>query len=175
MFPENRIAFFLAELDANPKYKLVAAGDFNATISSSSKESGLWDYSLGCNNSDTVETSDNGERFMEWCLLHNLKITNSFFRSKRKHHGTWKNPRTKKWVRKDYICTSNWMMKFVQRCRVYIGPSSLFLTDHRLLVMDITFPSTKKHLQKYLSRRPNYEERAVTDFAALRKDVDRYN
>ena len=70
------------------------------------------------------------------------------------------------------MCTTAWMSKFVKKCRVYIGPSSLFDSDHRIVVMDVTFPSTKKHLKKYLSRRPNFEEAAVTDFVALRKDPE---
>ena len=63
-------------------------------------------------------------------------------------------------------------MKFARKCRVYIGPSALFLTDHRLVVMDVQFPSTKKHLQHQLSRRPNREDIERTDYSALRYDQD---
>ena len=135
------------ELDANPSYKVATLGDFNAKISSTSKECGAWDLILGNNNSDRVETTNNGERFLKWCLEHKMKMVNSFFRSKRIHRGTWRNPKTERWKRIDYICTTEWMLKFVRKCRVYIGPSPLFHTDHRLLVMDVQFPSTKRHLQ----------------------------
>ena len=45
------------ELSVHSKYKLVTLGDLNATIGSSSKESGLWDSILGHNNSDRIETN----------------------------------------------------------------------------------------------------------------------
>ena len=41
-------------------------------------------------------------------------------------------------------------MRFVRSCRVFIGPSLLFDTDHRAVVMDIEFPSTKYQLHKQL-------------------------
>ena len=52
------------DLNVHSKYKLVTLGDLNATIVTSSKESGAWDNVLGHNNSDRVETSDNGERLL---------------------------------------------------------------------------------------------------------------
>ena len=160
------------DLDADPKYKVLTAGDFNATISSSSKESGAWDNVLGYNNSDRVETNNNGERFLKWCLHHNMKIMNSFFRTKRIHRGTWRHPRTRKWKRIDYMCTTGWISKFVKLCRVYVGPSSLFDTDHRLLVMDIKFPSSKKQLHYHLSRQHNTDDVVKTNFQALRGDEE---
>ena len=160
------------DLNGTPSYKVVTLGDFNATISSTSKASGAWDSILGSNNSDRVETTDNGDRFLKWCLEHEMKMVNSFFRSKRIHRGTWRNPRTGKWKRIDYICTTGWMMKFVRKCRAYIGPSPLFDTDHRLLVMDVQFPSTKKHLQYELSRRPSREDTERVDFSTLCYDQD---
>ena len=59
-----------------PTFKLVTLGDFNATISLRSKDSGAWDSVLGSNNSDKVNTTDNGERFLAWCLEHQMKIMN---------------------------------------------------------------------------------------------------
>ena len=160
------------DLDANPKFKVVTLGDFNATISSTSKESGAWDSILGSNNSDRVETTNNGDRFLSWCLEHKMKIVNSAFRSKRVHRGTWRHAGTGKWKRLDYICTTEWLMKFVQRCRVYIGPSSLFDTDHRLLVMDMRFPSTKRQLLHHISRRPTRSDVERIDYSVLCRDKD---
>ena len=125
------------------KSKVIALGDFNATISSHSKTSGAWDTVLGHNNSDRVDTNSNGERFLAWCSKSKLKIANSIFRSKRVHRGTWQHAATGKWKRLDYICTTGLVMKFVKSCRVYIGPSRLFDSDHRLLVMDMNFPEPK--------------------------------
>ena len=143
-----------AELVSQPKYKLIVLGDFNATISSESKNTGAWDAVLGHNNSDRVETNGNGERFLSWCLKNKMQIVNSQFRSKRIHRETWRHAATGKWKRVDYICTTRWMSKFIQSCRVYIGPSKNFDTDHRMLVMNIMFPCTKKQLREQLRRSP---------------------
>lgn len=129
------------KLDENPSYKIVVLLDFNATISSKSKESGSWDSILG-HNSDKVETNDNGECMLKWCLK-NLKITNSLFRSKRIHWEIWRHAAMGNWKRVDYICTSNRVYKMVKSCRVYIGPSGQFDSDDRMLAMDVTFPAMK--------------------------------
>ena len=104
------------DLDDNPRYKLVTLGDFNATISSQSKESGSWEPVLGHNNSDRVETNNNGERMLAWCLENHMKIMNTCFGTKRIHRGTWRHAATGKWKRVDYICTSNWVSRFVRSC-----------------------------------------------------------
>ena len=127
------------QLDQKPKYKVITLGDFNATISSHSKECGSWDTILGHNNSDRVETNSNGERLLTWCLQSQMKIMNTSFRSKRIHRGTWRHAATGKWKRVDYICTSEWVSKMVKSCRAYVGTEKTFDTDHRLLVMNIAF------------------------------------
>ena len=171
-------AFYVAldkakdELDKNPKYKLVTLGDLNATISSDSKLSGSWDTILGHNNSDRVETNDNGNRLLAWCLKSRLKIMNTIFRTKRIHRETWRHPGTGKWKRVDYICTSSWVAQFVRSCRVFIGPSSLFDTDHRLLVMNVEFPATKLQLNFQLSRTVVREDKPLSNLLALRDDPD---
>ena len=60
--------------DLKPKFKVIAIGDINATISSHSKKSGMLDVILGCNNFDRVETDGNGERLLGWCLKHTMII-----------------------------------------------------------------------------------------------------
>ena len=77
-----------ADLNSTPKYKVVPLGDFNATISSESKNCGSWDTILGHNNSDKVDTNNNGERMLAWCLQNKMKIMNSIFRTKRIHRET---------------------------------------------------------------------------------------
>ena len=158
-------------LDETPKYKIVTMGDFNSTISSKSKDSGAWDQVLGHNNSDRVDTNNNGDRLLMWCLKNKIKLVNTLFRSKRIHRETWVNPITKKWKRIDYIGTCKWLLQFVTSCRVYIGPSALFDTDHRLLMMNIKFPATKRELRRQLPKRKR-EPRPKTDYALLRLDMD---
>ena len=140
------------DLNEKPRYKLIALGDFKATISTQGKESGSWEPILGHNNSDRVETNDNGERLLAWCLENQMKITNTIFRTKRIHRETWRHAATGRWKRVDYICIFNWIFRFVSSCRVFIAPSALFDTDHRLLVMNIQFPCNKTELRHQLSR-----------------------
>ena len=183
--PSAKTAFYSAldkakkKLDEHPRHKVITLGDFNATISASSKDSGAWDDVLGHNNADRngeLETNENGDKMLAWCLKHQMKILNSMFRSKRIHRGTWKNPRTGLWKRIDYICTSEWLAKFAKSCRVFIGPSVLFQTDHRLLVLDIKFPHTKRNLKYYLSRiTVPHEEACRSDFKALQRDTNLQN
>ena len=161
-----------AELDQNPSFKSITLGDFNASISSKSKDSGSWDSVLGHNNSDRIDTNGNGERLLKWCLRNKMKITNSLFRTKRIHRETWKHAATGKWKRIDYICTSEWIFKMVKSCRVFIGPSARFDTDHRLLVMDIAFPKTKLDLKFQLSREVRPTPKPSMDLQSLRKDPE---
>ena len=95
-----------AELDSKRRYKVLTLGDFNATISSHSRDNGSWNTILGNNNSDRVETNNNGERMLVWCLQNKMRIMNTIFRTKRIHRETWRNPATGKWKRVDYICAS---------------------------------------------------------------------
>ena len=163
------------ELDVTPSYKLIALGDFNASISSKSKDSGSWDSILGTNNSDKIDTNGNGERLLKWCLKNNMKITNTLFRTKRIHRETWRHAATGKWKRIDYICTCDWIFKMVKSCRVFIGPSGLFDTDHRLLVMDVHFPKTKRDLKFQLSRAVTPAPKPSLDLQSLRKDAELQN
>ena len=70
----------------------------------------------------------------------------------------------------DYVCAPSWVLKFIRSCRVYIGPSALFETDHRLLVTNIVFPATKRELKKYAVKKLNPKPR--TNFAALKESVE---
>ena len=57
-------------------------------------------------------------------------------------------------------------MKFVHSCRVFIAPSLLFDTDHRTVVMDLSFPSTKYLLRKQLGASPR-DPKPKTNFQVL--------
>ena len=103
-----------AELDLKPKFKIVTLGDFNATISSHSKESGAWDEILASINSYRVTTNGNGEKLLGWCLKHKMMIMNSKYWTKRIHRATWQHAATGKWKRIDYICISRWVAKYVK-------------------------------------------------------------
>ena len=158
------------KLDLNPKYKVITLGDFNATISSQSKASGLLEKTLGNNNPDRVQTNDNGERMLKWCWQNNMRILNTIFRTKRIHRGTWRHAGTGDWKGLDYICTTPWLEKYVQSCRVHTKASLPYDTDHRLLVINISFPSTKRELKHQISRSKRSKPNPMTDYWALRDD-----
>ena len=158
----------LAVLKPHNKFKSIVLGDFNATIGMASKNSGGWDNVLGFNNSNRVETNDNGDRMLNMCSDHGLQIMNSIFRSKRIHRGTWLNPATKVKKRIDYILTRNLVSKFATSCRVYNGASKLFDTDHFLLVMTLDIPALK--LQQVLSRLKIPKVKPKLDLSVLRND-----
>ena len=102
-----------------------------------------------------------------------MKIVNSIFRTKRIYRETWRNSITGKWKRVDYICTTGWILKFVRSCRVYIGPSKMYQTDHRLLVMNIDFPSSKQAVKlSLLKGRPKAPKLRI-NFNVLRDDPEK--
>ena len=86
--------------------------------------------------------------------------------------GTWVHDATRKWKRLYYITTTPWVSRYVTQCRAYSGPSPLFYTDHRLLVMNISFPSSKKILRKQISRRKLQNQKPRTDYGDLRDKKD---
>ena len=107
--------------DALSKYKIMP-GDMNAVISSQSEGSHAWHTVLGHNNSDRVDTNDNGERFLIWCLQNQMKIINSTLRCNRIDRASW--------------------------IHAAHGKLILVYTDNRLLVMNISLASTRKILRK---------------------------
>lgn len=155
------------ELWKTPRYRLIALGDFNATISSKIKGSDSWEFVLGHNNSDKVDTNGNDKQLLKWFLKNNMRITNSLFQTKQIHHEIWRYAATGKWKRIDYICTCDWIFKMVKSCRAYIRPSKLFDTDHRLLVMNISFPKTKCDLKFQLSRKVTTTSKLSLDLQSL--------
>ena len=156
------------KLDETPKFKTIVLGDFNATISSQSKASVVWDAVLGHNNSDRIEITGNGEKLLAWCLKTKMKIVNSIYRTKRIHRGTWYNQVIGRWKRLDYICTTGWVLKFVRSCRAYTEPSKLFDTDHHLLVMNINFPTSKRSVKLSLLKGGQKEPKLRRNYNVLR-------
>ena len=58
-------------------------------------------------------------------------------------------------------------MKFVKSCREYIGPSKLFDTAHRVLIMNVAFPCTKRYLHIQLHRNINIDPKPRVNVSAL--------
>ena len=53
----------------------------------------------------------------------------------------------------DYICAGQWVEKLTKSCRAYVGTKRTFDTDHRLVVMNITFPKSKHDLHVQVCKR----------------------
>ena len=47
--------------------------------------------------------NDNGQRLLELCTYHDLRIANSYFRTKPQHKVSWRHPCSKHWYQLDLI------------------------------------------------------------------------
>ena len=123
-------------------------------------------------NSHRVDTNDNGETILIWCLQNQMKIINSILRWKRIDRVTWVHTAPGKLKTMDYMTTIPWVCRYVTQCRVYYGPSPLFYTDNRLLVMNISFPSRRKILRQQISRIKPQNPKSRTVYSGLRDKKD---
>ena len=88
------------------------------------------------------------------------------------HRETGVHVATGKWKRLNYITTTPWVYRYVTQCRAYSGPSPVFDTDHRLLVVDISFPSSNKILRQQISRIKLQNPKSRTEYSARRDKKD---
>ena len=118
-------------------------GDFNATV-------GIYLHSehskcIGKNN-DQNTTSENGHRLIQFAEEHNLSIVNTFFGHKDIHRWSfYSNLGYKR--RLDYIMGEWFIRRFIHNCRVYRGASNPFESDHKVVVLNCSFPY-KKEIRK---------------------------
>lgn len=59
---------------------LYLIGDFNARVGA---DHGVWPTCLGVYGRGKI--NDNGQRFLEFCCMHGLCVTNTFFKCKEIH------------------------------------------------------------------------------------------
>ena len=118
-------------IDSTPKqYKNIIIGDFNATIGEESF--GFWQC-LGPTN-NKMETNNNGHRLLKFSENNNMRLENSIRPSTKgeKRINTWVSP-TGFEKRLDYILTSQFIHKYVNKFIVRPGSSEAYETDHLLL------------------------------------------
>ncbi|CAH1239246.1 OIT3 [Branchiostoma lanceolatum] len=131
----------------------VVMGDFNATTGTdrSGYEQCIGPHGHGTRN-------DNGERMLQLCQLHHLKVCGTYFKRKTIHRLSWysNDGHTKKEI--DHILT-NHRWNCVQNCRVYRS-AEFGNTDHRLVVA-----SCKISLK---NNRPSGQQSFRTDVTKLR-------
>ena len=165
----------------HPSFKLIVGGDFNATIGNDC-EHNQWE-GVGRNH-DPDPTSPNGTRLLNFSKEQNLFVMNSFYGYKDIHRWTfYSNLGYKR--RLDYMLCEGFVKRFTTNCRVYRGCSDGFDSDHRVLVLDCSFPSKKQRKrifkQKIVVQRPNIQclrrnqDIAKQYSAALDIELDGYN
>ena len=88
--------------------------------------------------------SENGQRLLELCTFHDPCITNSFFRTKPQHKGSWKHPRSKHWHQLDLILVRRAAIKNVLHTRSYHSADSY----HSLVCCMIRMQPKKFHHTK---------------------------
>ena len=70
---------------------IIIGGDFNAKTKVKVKDNAL-NKIVG--NYAKSDQNENGEKLIEFCNIHDLRITNTFFKHKPIHQTTWKSPAT---------------------------------------------------------------------------------
>ena len=149
---------------AHPSFKLLVCGDFNATIGTDCIDS---DY-VGLYN-DSDPTSFNGTKLIETAQNNGLYILNTMFPTKSSaHRWTFKSP-LGYYRRLDYILGEWYVKRASQNCRSYPAFSKPFDSDHRVVVLDVNFPSKRSNkklfAKKYIVKKP-----AIPNVRTLRED-----
>lgn len=107
----------------------IVMGDFNAKVGEGRCETIVGPYGLGVRN-------ERGDRLIEFCLEHNLVVTNTFFKLPKRRLYTWKSPADKdnKIVRNqiDYILINHRYRNAIQSVRAY--PGADVSSDHNPLI-----------------------------------------
>ena len=75
--------------------------------------------------------NENGQRLLELCTLHNLCISNTFFKGKPTHRATWRHPRSGHWHQLDMIIVRRASIGSVLISRSY--HSADCNTDHAIV------------------------------------------
>ena len=89
MFYEN-LASIIRNIPS--KEQVVVLGDFNARVGA---DHDSWPSCLG--QFGVGKMNENGQRLLELCASHYLRITNSFFHTKPQHKVLWRHPHSKRW------------------------------------------------------------------------------
>ena len=125
-------------------HRLVLLGDFNARVG---RQAEIWPSVIGKNGIGNC--NKNGELLLSKCTEHNLVITNTVFRQKNKHKGTWQHPRSKHWHLIDYVIVKKEQLGEVKITKAITNVENW--TDHRLLLSKMSIklkprymPRTKK-------------------------------
>ena len=80
---------------------LILQGGFNAQVSKRDHESDLWSGTLGIHDFDACYQA--GEEFLEFCATNQLRVMNTWYKTKPIHLGTWMHPAIKGFHMIDHV------------------------------------------------------------------------
>ena len=133
MFYEN-LAAIIRNIPS--RKQVVVLGDFNARVGA---DHDSWPSCPG--QFGVGKMNENGQRLVKLCTFHDLRITNSFFRTKPQHRVSWRHPRSKHWNQLDLILVRRAAINNVLHTRSY--HSADCDTDHSLVCCKIRMQPKK--------------------------------
>lgn len=144
--------------------EVVLLGDFNAWTGTK-----VCDKVVGQYGDDRI--NDSGERLIEFCGQHSLKIWNGFFQHRDIHKYTWVQPSGNNKTIIDYVMTRQHTAIKVEDVRVMRGPECG--SDHHLVRARCYLPFCQRQLQQDMdetAEQSNTPEVPVYNVEALKDD-----
>lgn len=120
----------------NQGHQIVIMGDMNGRVGSRENDEVVGNFG-------EEEVNNNGERLIELCKQHNLKIGNSFYQHKEIHKITWERPSMNQKSILDYIIFKQNTSLIIQDIRVKRGFNCG--SDHYLVIGKILFTVFNKN------------------------------
>ena len=133
----------------HPSYKVIVAGDFNATIGQDCNHES-W-MGVGSFNDD-APTSYNGEKLIETSESNDLYILNTLFATRSDEH-RWSFHSNRGYKRRlDYILTDWYVRRFTTNCRVYPMQSQVYESaSYEVYMSQLLLKSTKNQRKQRIS------------------------
>ena len=114
-------------------------GDFNAKVGNSVISRCMGNQGLG-------KTNERGERLIQFCERHDLRIVNTIYKQPKRLLYTWKSPCDLHRSQIDYVFIKNRFKNAVSTCKTY--PGSDIGSDHNPVIMKmklkLKIPENKK-------------------------------
>ena len=116
-------------------HMIIFMKDFNAHIGSAQHNTSPQTVGPFATDSRT----NNGESLVNFCVVSNVVISNTFFQYKPVHQKSWMHPRTKKWHTLEYALVSNKFRSSVEDVRFHRKATEVIGTDHHLMRTKVKF------------------------------------
>ncbi|CAF3323508.1 unnamed protein product [Rotaria sp. Silwood2] len=113
---------------------IIIMGDLNARVGGDQQQPTL----NNCIGPFTVDkVNENGTRLMDFCMMNNIIISNTFFQHKLIHQTSWMHPGSKIWHILDYTLVNKKFRSSIEDCRMYRRAAGAIGTDHHLMRVKI--------------------------------------